>query len=91
MRKALGELNAMRLPQDAAAEAVEAMFRASGRNVANRVRMPDGNLVLTSVRPGMNQPVNVVTPQGQVFFGRATLAITSNPQAPMSVSNLVLE
>jgi hypothetical protein len=91
VRTALADLNRMGLSQEDAATTVEAMFRASGRSVANRVRVPNGNLVLTSVRPGVNQPVNIVTPNGQVSFGRATLSLTGDLQAPMRVTNLVSE
>jgi hypothetical protein len=91
VRAALPELNAMALTQGEAAEAVEAMFRASGRNVANRIQMPNGDLVLTSRRPGLGQPVNIVTRQGQVSFATATLSNSGNMLAPMSISDLAPE
>jgi hypothetical protein len=89
VRRSLPELNRAGLSQEEAAEALEAMYRATGRDVANRVRMPDGNLVVTSRVPGPSQPVNIVSPNGQITFGRADLSLTTNPNAPMSVSNLV--
>jgi hypothetical protein len=91
VRKALPKLNEMRLPQEDAATATEAMYKASGRDVSNRAPQPNGDLVLTSRRLGDNQPVNIVTPQGQVSFGRATLSNSGNIKAPISVTNVVPE
>jgi hypothetical protein len=81
----------MRLPQEDAATATEAMYKASGRDVSNRAPQPNGDLVLTSRRLGDNQPVNIVTPRGQVSFGRATLSNSGNIKAPIGVTNVVPE
>jgi hypothetical protein len=67
------------------------MYRASGRDVSNRWRMPDGSLVVTSRRLGAHQPVNIVTAEGQVSFGRATLSPPppTNPMGPIRVTDVV--
>jgi hypothetical protein len=89
IRAALAELNRMNLSQSKAADVVEAMYRASGRNVANRVMLPDGRLVLTSVRPGDFQPINLISTEGKVSFGKATLSLTGDLKAPIAVSNVI--
>jgi len=89
VRAALPELNQLGLSQAKAADVVETMFRRSGRDVANRVLLDDGRLILTSVRPGINQPINIIAKDGTVSFGRATLTITKDIKAPIAVSNVV--
>jgi hypothetical protein len=92
VRAALPELNAMRLSQEDAAQAVARIFQRSGREVGETVRMPNGDLVLTPPEPGVQRPVNIISPGGQVRFGLADVNMTNNPMIPFTgVTNVVSE
>ena len=92
VRAALPRLNAMRLSQEDAAQVVARIFQRSGRDVGSTVRMSNGDLVLTPPEPGVQRPVNIISPDGQVRFGLADVNTTNNPLIPFSgVTNLVSE
>src|SRR5918911_677834 len=92
VRAALPELNAMRLSQEDAAQVVAQIFRRSGREVGETIRMPSGDLVLTPPEPGIQRPVNIISPDGQVRFGLADVNTTNNPSIPFTgVTNVVSE
>ena len=92
VRAALPGLNAMRLSQEDAAQVVARIFQRSGREVGDTVRMPNGDLVLTPPEPGVQRPVNIISPDGQVRFALADVNTTNNPSIPFSgVTNVVSE
>jgi hypothetical protein len=92
VRAALPRLNAMRLSQDDAAQVVARIFQRSGREVGESVRMPNGDVVLTPPEPGVQRPVNIISPGGQVRFGFADVNMTNNPSIPFTgVTNVVSE
>lgn len=86
-------VTAARLPQaDAAAATGEASRVAFGR-IGGTVRLPNGDLVVPSVQPGVNQPVFVIRPNGTVLPARATITLTEpiNFAQPLTISNVVVE
>ena len=92
VRAALPWLNAMRLSQEDAAQVVARIFQRSGREVGETIRMPNGDLVLTPPEPGVQRPVNIISPGGQVRFGFADVNTTTNPLIPFTgVMNVVSE
>jgi hypothetical protein len=92
VRDALPRLNAMRLSQEDAAQVVARIFQRSGRQVGDTVRMPNGDLVLTPPEPGVQRPVNIISPGGQVRFALADVNTTNNPLIPFTgVTNVVSE
>ena len=92
VRAALPQLNAMHLSQEDAAQVVARIFQRSGRDVGSTVRMPNGDLVLTPPEPGVQRPVNIISPGGQVRFGLADVNTTDNPLIPFTgVTNVVSE
>jgi hypothetical protein len=92
VRAALPRLNAMRLSQEDAAQVVARIFERSGREVGGTVPMPNGDLVLTPPEPGVQRPVNIISPDGQVGFGFADVNLTDNPSIPFTgVTNVVSE
>ena len=92
VRAALPQLNAMRLSQEDAAQVVARIFQRSGREVGDTVRVANGDLVLTPPEPGVQRPVNVISPGGQVRFALADVNTTDNPLIPFKgVTNVVSE
>jgi hypothetical protein len=92
VRAALPQLNAMRLSQEDAAQVVARIFQRSGRDVGSTVPMPNGDLVLTPPEPGVQRPVSIISPAGQVRFGLADVNTTDNPLIPFTgVMNVVDE
>ena len=92
VRAALPQLNAMRLSQEDAAQVVARIFQRSGREVGDTVRMANGDLVLTPPEPGVQRPVNIISPDGEVRFALADVNTTNNPLIPFSgVTNVVSE
>jgi hypothetical protein len=82
----------MRLSQEDAAHVVARIFERSGRDVGSTVRLPNGDLVLTPPEPGVQRPVNLISPDGQVRFGLADVNTTDNPLIPFKgVTNVVPE
>jgi hypothetical protein len=92
VRAALPRLNAMRLSQEDTAQVVARIFQRSGREVGITVRMSNGDLVLTPPEPGIQRPVNIISPGGQVRFALADVNMTDNPLIPFTgVTNVVFE
>jgi hypothetical protein len=84
VRSALPQLNAMHLSQEDAVQVVTRIFERSGRKVGDTVRMPNGDLVLTPPEPGVQRPVNVISPDGQVRFALADVNTRNNPAIPFT-------
>ena len=92
VRAALPQLNAIGLSQEDAAQVVARIFQRSGREVGDTVRMPNGDLVLTPPEPGVQRPVNIISPGGQVRFALADVNTTNNPSIPFTgVTNVAAE
>jgi hypothetical protein len=54
--------------------------------------MSNGDLVLTPPEPGVQRPVNIISPDGQVRFGFADVNTTDDPSIPFTgVTNVVAE
>jgi hypothetical protein len=71
---------------------VARIFERSGRDVGETVRMSNGDLVLTPPEPGVQRPVNIISPGGHVRFGFADVNMTDNPLIPFTgVTNVVSE
>jgi hypothetical protein len=66
------EVTAAGMSQRAAATAVDSAVRATGLRTTGAVKVGD-NLVIGSVQAGTNKPVMIVTPQGVVRPGTATI------------------
>ena len=68
IKKSLAELNQQGWDQMQMVEALEAAYRATGRDTAGWARASDGSIVLKSARIGPG-PVNIIRPNGVFEFG----------------------
>ena len=73
-------------------DAIIAAESATGANGLRLVRMPmpDGNVVISSVLPGVGKPVLVVDLNGKVAYASATIEVsmTVNPQNPLIIKDV---
>ncbi|MCI0461361.1 MAG: hypothetical protein L0Z62_30805 [Gemmataceae bacterium] len=75
MKSISKQITERKMVQQNAADAADAAMGPLGLNTGPQTRLPDGSLVVTSIRPGPSQPVLVVRPDGSVFSAKASIAV----------------
>lgn len=73
-RRIITEINGMRLSQRQVEQVLTEVFRQTGRDIGGTM-MHGENLILLSRRVGSSQPINVISPSGQVTFGTADIVL----------------
>jgi RHS repeat-associated protein len=73
-RRIITEINAMGLSQRQVGQVLTEVFRQTGRDIGGTM-MHGENLILLSRRVGSSQPINVISPSGQVTFGTADIVL----------------
>ena len=86
-------VSAAKLSQGDAAVATGEASRVAFGRIGGTVRLPNGDVVVPSVQPGMNQPIFVVRPTGEVLPARATISVPTpiDPVNPVKITDVKLE
>jgi Domain of unknown function (DUF4157) len=83
------QISSKEMSQAKSVIAAEEATKAMGLRLVT-VEMADGNIIVSSVRAGPNQPVLVVSTNGKVAYASATIMVsTTNPRAPLIIKDIV--
>lgn len=87
------QISAKELPPTQAAAAAESASTAAFGANGGTVRLPNGDLVVTPAKIGMELPVFVVRPNGQVLLAKADIeiAVPMNKTNPLTIKNVIKE
>jgi hypothetical protein len=87
------QVTTAQLSQANAVTATEEASRVAFGRIGPTVRLPNGDLVVTSVVNGPNQPVFIIKTNGSVLRARATITVTQplSIENPVTISNVMTE